>query len=400
MKLHGWWLANTLLVVVFAQHLSAWGTACTADEPQEQAGSSGRVNREDLRYAGRDFNQWQREFQTELMPAARIKAIEALIRFGTHGYAEEAAATIAEGLHDDDATVVAASAAALARIKPLARKWVNEVFVAWVEARRPADTGTIPTDNSDTPSAMRAAIVAMGDDAIGVLSDALGSKEDETRWAAITVLGELGPKASPAVDALVRVVEGDSESVSMWHRPGGEAIDVLARLGGDAKGSLPALLKVLRAQEGDAHGRAAAAVWEIAPSDDNVIAALKDALKRRTPGVEGALLLAIAPHERGRLTLSAKAIRNSATATSLLTEVLRPWAYGRPGEWLPDPRFCCTVIDVLGELGPGAQEAVSTLNKIVATRFDIVDEAGQRVDLAQHARDALRKIDLPTAEKP
>jgi hypothetical protein len=52
------------------------------------------IKREDLRYDGKSFEQWQRCARTELKPERCVEALEALTVLGTNGYGREAAETI------------------------------------------------------------------------------------------------------------------------------------------------------------------------------------------------------------------------------------------------------------------------------------------------------------------
>lgn len=103
------------------------------------------VAREDLRFGGRGFREWRREFLTELDPEVRLRALPALLKFGRHGYAAEAARTIAAALRDDDAKLVAAAAEGLAKLGPAARACTGELLAVAVEiAQAAADENAMP----------------------------------------------------------------------------------------------------------------------------------------------------------------------------------------------------------------------------------------------------------------
>lgn len=53
-----------------------------------------KVPREELRYDGKSFEDWQRVFQTELKTERRVEAIGAMWQFACNGYAQEAAETL------------------------------------------------------------------------------------------------------------------------------------------------------------------------------------------------------------------------------------------------------------------------------------------------------------------
>src|SRR6185437_12424624 len=69
-----------------------------------------------LRYARRTFADWAEQLETDLHPATRIEAIEALESFGSHGYAEQAIPRITHALDDDSPRVRLAVALAQIRV--------------------------------------------------------------------------------------------------------------------------------------------------------------------------------------------------------------------------------------------------------------------------------------------
>jgi hypothetical protein len=77
--------------------------------------------RKRLSYGGKNFSAWRDELLTELEPQSRIKALHGLGELGANGYAEEAAAAIAEVLKtgtgpDANRSVYEAACSALARL--------------------------------------------------------------------------------------------------------------------------------------------------------------------------------------------------------------------------------------------------------------------------------------------
>ncbi|HTU90752.1 MAG TPA: M56 family metallopeptidase [Gemmataceae bacterium] len=92
-----------------------------ADKPAEPS-----IKRDDLRYGGKDFNQWRRDLLTELKGSIRVDGIRAFAAFGANGYGHEATQAILEIMRgyemmpskqsDDDAAVVKAGYHAVAKI--------------------------------------------------------------------------------------------------------------------------------------------------------------------------------------------------------------------------------------------------------------------------------------------
>src|SRR5262249_7059088 len=49
-----------------------------------------KIQKEELRYNGKTFDQWRKDLLTELKPEIRIDGIKAMREFGVNGYGEEA----------------------------------------------------------------------------------------------------------------------------------------------------------------------------------------------------------------------------------------------------------------------------------------------------------------------
>jgi len=93
-----------------------------ADQPEKPK----TIAKEDLRYEGKDFDEWRSYLRTELKPERRAEAMRALGAFGVKGYAKDATVTILEAIRDvdiedkqgEDYPVAQAAATALARMGP------------------------------------------------------------------------------------------------------------------------------------------------------------------------------------------------------------------------------------------------------------------------------------------
>lgn len=359
------------------------------------------VAREDLRFSGRDFRQWRREFLTELDPEIRLRALPALLKFGRHGYATEAARTIAAALRDDDAKLVAAAAEALRKLGPAARACVGELLAVAVEiAQAAADENAMPDARAPAGDAVLAALVAIGAGAVPVLGEALGSNDEITRLVAAVVLAKLGPKAAAAVPLLIRAVERDTATVRQ------KVIEALAAVGGEARPAVAVLLKALRDDETEIRAAAAAALWDLAPDSDEVLAALTEAVRRDAEVVWSRLfgqLAQIIPGQTrwlqsehgsvGYHTLRTEPYesvrRNPAHAVALLIEAVQV---------LTDDYERCLAINLLGELGRAAEPAADLLKRIASEPLEAsAPAAGQRpvYDAREYAAEALRKIEAP-----
>lgn len=357
------------------------------------------VAREDLRFAGRGFREWRREFLTELDPQVRIRALPALLKFGRHGYAAEAARTIAAGLRDDDVKLVGAAAEALAKLGPAARACAGELLAVAIEiAQAAANDNTLPDARAPAGDAVLDALVAIGAGAVPFLGEALGSNDEIIRLVAAVVLAKLGPRAAAALPLLIRAVERDTVKVRQ------KAIEALAAIGGEAKPAIGVVLEALRDDETEIRAAAAAALWDIAPDNEEVIAALREAVRRDAEVVWGRLFAQLAqvapgqtrwlPSEHGSIghhrlhTEPYETVRrNPGHALALLMEAVQV---------LTDECERCLAIDLLGELGRAAEPAVGLLKQIASMERDNAPgDSDQRpvYDVRNYAVNALQKIE-------
>src|SRR5262249_34697497 len=88
--------AGLLTYNAFARQQEARKPQAAAEEDAGEA--KRKPAREELRYDGKDFEQWRRLLLTELKPERRIEAIRAMSAFGANGYARDAAAAVIEVL--------------------------------------------------------------------------------------------------------------------------------------------------------------------------------------------------------------------------------------------------------------------------------------------------------------
>ncbi len=121
--------------------------------------------RHKLRYGGKNFEQWSEQLRYDLEPQTEMAAIQALTAFGENGFAEEAAAEIAQALVRHNPQVVQTACLALG---------------------------------------------SLGKPAVPSLIAALESTNADVRTAAANALGQIGHDASPALPALVEVARHQS----------------------------------------------------------------------------------------------------------------------------------------------------------------------------------------------
>jgi HEAT repeat protein len=125
-------------------------------------------------------------------------------------------------LKDQDPYVGAVAAQALAALPP-----APEISIPiWQEAMKDADTTTVHRALN--------ALASLGAPAVPRLVDIL-EKHKELRVEVAYTLGQMGPAAAPATDALAKLVADDDVNLAT------EAILALGKIGPAAKGAVPAL---------------------------------------------------------------------------------------------------------------------------------------------------------------
>lgn len=100
---------------------------------------------------------------------------------------------------------------------------------------------TLATADEATTRHAMDALAAIGGKAVPRLTEAL--KHEKLRVQAAYTLGQIGPEAASATDALAKLLENDNSKVAS------EAAMALAKIGPAAKGSVPALVAALKKPE-------------------------------------------------------------------------------------------------------------------------------------------------------
>ena len=364
---------------------------------KKQGAEDASQRKRQLRYAGRDFDDWRNQLLNDLEQNTRVKAIQALESFGKNGYGEEAAEAIGQ---------------------------------------------VLPSDNDSVSFNAANALGAIGPPALGVLTAALNNDRASCRLRAAGAIGSIGPAAVSSADALARLCDDDDRRVrsaaaeslariayqsdalqplldrlivadDLSTRSG--VVQGLAGVLSSSSRPLPLLLRAARDPDSNIRSAAAGALAQYGPATDEVIAALKR--------------LVHDPKEH----VSANAVRmffrssdNAATAVPVLAEVLQsrelmeqsikesdpslPDAIisklGNPGDAVAiavpalrqyvQPGFESNIgrvvkaIDALGELGPAAKDAIPALEAWTDGRQHVNFNNGDSIE--KHARRALEKI--------
>jgi HEAT repeat protein len=248
---------------------------------------------------------------------------------------------LVERIMDKDAFVRVAAARALVALPPAP----DVALPIWEKALQNADEATIH-------HAMDA-LARMGAPAVPRLIDAL--KHKSMRAQVAHILGEIGPAAAPATEALAKLaVEADARVAT-------EAALALAKIGPEAKAAVPALSAALQQPDSpNAH-------------------AIVYALGRIGPGAaaaEPALFAALKSSDRSLAVLSAWALTRLHPPSQQMASRAMPVLLAGLEDALPQSRQAAA--DALGSLGPLAKEAVGALEKTANDQEPSVREAAAK----------------------
>jgi hypothetical protein len=199
--------------------------------------------------------------------------------------------------------------------------------------------------------------------AVPALLAAVADRGHRDRLRAVEALGILGPDASPAVPALVRVMK-ENGAIGLG------AAAALGRIGPPARESADELRRALDAPDPQIRARAAIALWEVGRDAETAVPVLVEAL--RGPTLRPGVVMARLPSVRTFTRTAAFPIPYQAVATSQAAVPAVP------------PSFRCEIIEALGRMGTRASRAVPA-----------VREAAKEADAATRkaAIEALKAID-------
>lgn len=417
----GWTIFAVLVAMALAVAAGTFrgGAAETAAEPQEAVAKSkikesnelAAAQRPDaretnrgandapqrkrqLRYAGRDFDDWRNQLLNDLEPKTRTKAIQALQSFGKNGYGEEAAEAIGQ---------------------------------------------VLPSDVDGVSISAANALAAIGAPALPVLVEALKSGRASCRHHAAIAIGRIGPAAVSTADALAKLCEDDDRQVRRV------AADSLARIAYESDALKPLLDRLivtddLSTRSGVVQGLAGVLSSSARPlpllliasrdPDSNIRSTAAGALAQHGPPTEEVIealkRLVHDPKEHvsaNTVSMFFQSSDNAATAVPVLAEVLlspelmQQFAksnaangiinkLGDPGDAVaiavpalakyvtpgfePNIRPVLQAIDALGELGPAAKDAIPALEAWTDGRQHVNFDHGDSME--KHARRALEKI--------
>ena len=285
---------------------------------------------------------------------------------------------IRAGAKSDNQNLSTASLWALARVHPddkeLRRQATEQIverlkdqdpYVRVVAARAlaalpPAPEITLPImekalKDADVTTAHHAldALASLGAPAVPRLVDIL-EKHTNLRVPVAYTLGQIGPAAAPAADALAKLVADEDVNVAT------EAALALAKIGPAAKNAVPALCAALQKEGTNAHA-IVLALGNIGPA---------------AAAAEPLLLKAMDSKNRSLAVTAAAAFMQTEARSAKAAAKAVPVLVAGLSDALPETRKAAA--ESLGDLGPLAREAVPALQKAAKDDAKAVREAAAK----------------------
>jgi len=253
----------------------------------------------------------------------------------------------------------------------------------------PAVAGLLKDSDPATRQAGVEALALIGEPALPALAEALRSKHDDVRKAALAALAKSsGSGAEEAVPALIEALKSEDATL----REG--AIVILGKLGPAAKGAVPALGNLLDDPDINLRNKAAETLGKIGKA---AVPVLAKALKSNNDAVRG-----LAAHGLGDAGESARGVAGDLAdlvadkKSSLETRKNAAYALSRIGRGLKVPPQ--PLVDALQEKDDDLRGHISlALSNIgepaVAPLVDALKDLNPRVSF--HVREALKRIGKP-----
>jgi HEAT repeat protein len=212
----------------------------------------------------------------------------------------------------------------------------------WEEALAKADEMTVRNALD--------ALASLGPAAVPRLIESL--KHEAPRIHVVYILGQIGPDAAPATEALAKLIVDEDELVAE------EAVLALAKIGPGAKAAVPALVEALQSGSHANPHAVAYALGKIGPSAAEAEPVLTKSLKSDDPLMAVASAWALAHVAKPTAELAAQVV------PPLTAGLASPVAVARQG-----------AAEALGKLGPEANGAVEALEEASKDEDAAVREA-------------------------
>lgn len=335
--------------------LGAIGSAASSAEPQLVAALDDELTRNAATLAlgqiGKVDASTAMKIQSNSQSEDKIfstVSLWALVKFrpGDQHLAQQAAEQLIHRLKDDNAFVRLAAARALSSLQldPQMTLPIFEQVLA----------------NSEETTVHHAldALASMGKAAVPRLMKAL--EHESLRPQVAYILGQIGPDAAPAAEALAKLATDSNARVA------NEAVLALAKIGPAAESAAPALLTALERPECNTPHAIVYALGKIGVKDE---------------ATKSAIAAQLSSDDRSLAVLSSWALTRMERPNSVTSERLVPVLI--KGLEDPSPQTRQVAAEALANLGPWAKDAVTALETASQDQDESVRKA---------ALEALRKI--------
>jgi HEAT repeat protein len=254
----------------------------------------------------------------------------------------QATEQLVDRLKEKDPFVRVAAARALAALPP-----APEITLPiWEKALKDADTTTVHHALD--------ALASLGAPAVPKLVELLNQHKALRVQFAYT-LGQMGPVAAPATDALAKLVADENVNLST------EAVIALAKIGPAAKNAVPALSAALQKEN--------------CPNAHAIIYALGK-IGPQAAAAEPMLLKAIGSKDSSLAVIAAWAITQIQPRSAQTAAKVVPVLVTGLSDSLPESRKAAA--EALGDLGPLARQAIPALQKATKDDVKAVREAAEK----------------------
>lgn len=211
--------------------------AVEEEEPVKKVKKTARgQKREELRYGGKDFNEWRTNLLTELKGSIRVDGMKAFAAFGANGYAQEATQAILDMIRGYNVANFEAAFEDDYRVVEAAEKAIKRIGAETV----PALTTAVKSDNRNVRRFAIQALASQGTDAVSAipaLLRAMKHKDSETRRRAMLAINSIDRLAKGYVDALAEAINDKANQY--------QVIMLIQSIGEKAHPAVPALLEAL-----------------------------------------------------------------------------------------------------------------------------------------------------------
>ncbi|HVX16122.1 MAG TPA: HEAT repeat domain-containing protein [Pirellulales bacterium] len=353
---------GSLVVGVMVGAAHAQAPPARQDAPRD---NSRRVSKEDLRYDGRSFHEWEWQLLTELQPKRQLEAIEALRAFGQKGYEHEVVAALDRVLDTEDNRVRAQAMQSLAKIGAASVPVLVKILGSGNPAMRQNAADALQTVGVATEAAIEALEQATRDDLQHVRVAAAG---------ALATLAATQDRLGPLFECLA-----DSDDFDMRRA----VVFGLARSWQGGTELQPLFLRALADDRWEVRRTAGGALIKSAPASPEVTEGLRRLvrddlmhyrLRHNIDQMAGHVALALA-REENNLDTVGPALIDAASIVFQDSQFYAGW--GGFNEMMP----------ALRRLGPKAADAVPALVQLID-----VDSVRVKDEHLASAMDVLRSI--------